>query len=209
MKLTIFGASGRTGIPLVRRALTAGHEVTALVRDPAKLPIKDDRLTVIQGDVTDPAAVERAIAGADAVISVLGPGPNTPKDIQTRAAHTIIAAMHKHGVRRLVSLTGAGVPAPQDRPKLVNRLFSLALALFAADALRDGEGLAAALRDSGLDWTLVRVPRLTDDPGTGNVRVGWVGVNTGTKIAREDVADWMLRVATNGSYVGQMPMISN
>ena len=117
--------------------------------------------------------------------------------------------MHKHGVRRLVSLTGAGVPAPQDRPKLVNRLFSLALALFAADALRDGEGLAAALRNSGLDWTLVRVPRLTDDPGTGNVRVGWVGVNTGTKIAREDVADWMLRVATNGSYVGQMPMISN
>jgi putative NADH-flavin reductase len=208
MKIAIFGASGRTGVPLVRQALDAGYEVTAFVRDRSKLPVQHERLTVVEGDVSDQAAVERAVSGADAVISALGPSKTSPKNMMETAAKTIITAMRKHGVTRLVSVTGAGVPAPQDQPKLVNHIFSFALGLLAADVLRDSKAHVSTIEGSGLEWVVVRVPRLTDDPPTGKIRVGWAGVNTGTTIGRADVASFMLKQVTDASHLRQMPMIS-
>jgi putative NADH-flavin reductase len=208
MKLTIFGATGRTGIPLVQQALAAGHSVTALARTPEKLPITHDQLTVVQGDATDPAAVERAVAGAEAVLSALGQTKGAPKDMQTVATRNIVAAMQQHGVRRLVSLTGAGVDAPQDQPKLINHLITFALKTLSGDVLRDAEGHAEVIRNSDLDWVIVRGPMLTEGPYTGQYRVGWVGVNTSARIARADVADFMLTQVTDDTYLRQAPMIS-
>lgn len=209
MRLTIFGASGRTGLPLVEQALAAGHEVTAFVRNPARLPIKHERLRVAQGDGADAAAVERAVQGADAVISALGPVKDAPSGVQTAATRHIVAAMRKHGVRRLVSLTGAGVATAEDRPKLVNRLIRLALVTLAGDVLRDGEGHAQVIQSSDLDWVIVRGPVLTDGPHTGSYRVGWVGVNTGSRISRRDLAQFMLTQVTDNTYLRKMPMVSN
>jgi putative NADH-flavin reductase len=208
MKLTIFGATGRTGIPLVQQALAAGHSVTALARTPEKLPITHDQLTVVQGDATDSAAVERAVAGAEAVLSALGQTKGAPKDMQTVATRNIVAAMQQHGVRRLVSLTGAGVDAPQDQPKLINHLITFALKTLSGDVLRDAEGHAEVIRNSDLDWVIVRGPMLTEGPYTGQYRVGWVGVNTSARIARADVADFMLTQVTDDTYLRQAPMIS-
>jgi putative NADH-flavin reductase len=208
MKLTIFGATGRTGIPLVQQALAAGHSVTALARTPEKLPITHDQLTVVQGDATDSAAVERAVAGAEAVLSALGQTKGAPKDMQTVATRNIVAAMQQHGVRRLVSLTGAGVDAPQDQPKLINHLITFALKTLSGDVLRDAEGHAEVIRNSDLDWVIVRGPMLTEGPYTGQYRVGWVGVNTSARIARADVADFMLKQVTDDTYLRQAPMIS-
>jgi len=159
MKLAIFGGSGRTGRPLVEQALAAGHSVTALVRDPAKLPISNERLTLIQGDALDPQAVERTIAGADAVLSALGQTKGSPKNMQTVATQNIVAAMQQHAVRRLVSLTGAGVRAPQDKPKLIDHIIRFALQTLSGDVLRDAEAHADVLRSGGLDWVLVRGPQ--------------------------------------------------
>jgi putative NADH-flavin reductase len=209
MKLTIFGATGRTGIPLVQQALAAGHSVTALARTPEKLSITHDQLTVVQGDATDPAAVERAVAGAEAVLSALGQTKGAPKDMQTVATRNIVAAMQQHGVRRLVSLTGAGVDAPQDQPKLINHLITFALKTLSGDVLRDAEGHAEVIRNSDLDWVIVRGPMLTEGPYTGQYRVGWVGVNTSARIARADVADFMLKQVTDDTYLRQAPMISD
>jgi len=209
MKLTIFGATGRTGIPLVQQALAAGHTVTAFVRTPEKLPITHDQLTVVQGDATVPAAVERAVAGADAVLSALGQTKGAPKDMQTVATRNIVAAMQQHGVRRLVSLTGAGVDAPQDQPKLINHLIKFALKTLSGDVLRDAENHAEVIRNSDLDWVIVRGPMLTEGPYTGQYRVGWVGVNTSARIARADVADFMLKQVTDDTYLRQAPMISD
>ncbi len=209
MKLTIFGATGRTGIPLVQQALAANHTVCAFVRTPGKLPITHDQLTIVQGDATDPTAVEQAIIGADAVLSALGHTQGTPKEMQTVATRNIVAAMQRHGVRRLVSLTGAGVAAPQDQPGLINHLISFALKTFAADVLRDAQGHAEVIRNSDLDWVIVRGPMLTEGPHTGQYRVGWVGVNTGTRIARANVADFMLKQVTDTTYLRQAPMISD
>lgn len=209
MKLAIFGATGRTGTPLVQQALAAGHEVIALVRTPSKLSIQHDKLTVIQGDAMNAVDIEKAVQGADAVLSVLGQSKDSPKDTQTVATKNIIAAMEKYGVKRLVSLTGAGVDAPEDRPKLSNHLIKFALKTLSGHVLQDGENHAALIRNSDLDWVLVRGPMLNEGPHTGAYRVGWVGVNTGARISRADVADFILKQASDTTYLRKAPMISD
>lgn len=208
MKLAIFGASGRTGRPLVEQALQAGHEVTAFVRDPARLPISDARLHIVQGDVMDAAAVERAIQGVDAVLSTLGHTKESPDNMQTVATENIVAAMKKHGVRRLISLTGAGVQDPQDEPKLIDRAIRGLLVLLQKNVLRDAEGHARVIQQSGLDWVIVRGPRLNEGPRTGIYRVGSIGKNSGTLVSRADLADFMLKQAADTTYLGQSPVVS-
>lgn len=152
--------------------------------------------------------MEKVVAGADAVLSALGHTKTSTGDVQTRGTTHIVAAMKKHGVRRLVSLTGAGVRDPGDRPKLVDRVFSGLLKLLQRDVLEDAERHAEVIKGSGLEWTIVRAPRLTGGPATGKYRVGAVGENSGTKVSRADVAGFMLHGLTDDSYVGQAPMVS-
>lgn len=209
MNITIFGASGRTGRLLVQAALDAGHSVTAFVRDPAKLPVQHMELKVVQGDTADAAAVARAVAGADAVISGLGPVKGSPKDLLVTAQRHITTAMQTAGVRRYVLLTGAGVRDPQDQPKLIDKVFGFLLRLTAADVLKDSEDGVRLVQATALDWIVVRGPRLTDGPKTGRYRVGYVGQNSGTQISRADLADFMLEQAVNESdWIRKMPMIS-
>lgn len=208
MKLTVFGASGRTGRPLVEQALEKGHQITAFVRDPAKLGIVHERLTIAPGDVKDYEAVGGAVAGADAVLSVIGHTKTSGKDVQTVGTKNIIAAMEKHGVRRLVSLTGAGVQDPKDEPKLFDKAIMGLLKLLQKDVLEDAEGHARAIEKSGLDWIIVRGPMFTEGNKKGEYRVGYVGKNSGSKISRADLADFMLRQAESNGYLGQKPMVS-
>jgi putative NADH-flavin reductase len=208
MKLVIFGATGRTGIPLVEQALAAGHEVVAFVRTPSKLTIQHPNLRVVQGDSTDGAAVSRAVQGADVVISALGHSKNSPRTMMADSARQIVAAMKQHGVQRVITLTGAGVGAPEDKPKPVNHVIKFLLKTLSPQVLADSEEHVRIIRESGLDWTVVRGPMLTEGAHTGNYRVGWVGVNTGARISRADVADFMLKVVSGGTYLRQMPMVS-
>ena len=107
MRLAIFGGTGKTGTHLVDQAIAAGHQVRMLARSPGKVWIRDEKLTVIQGDATDAAAVEKVIDGTDAVISTLGQTKTSPPDLLTEAASHMVAAMKNHDVRRIVTLTGA------------------------------------------------------------------------------------------------------
>jgi len=119
LKYDVFGASGGTGIEIVKQALEAGHFVTAFVRNPAKLNIQHVNLTVFQGNVIDVAAVEKAVARHEAVINVVGPTHPPVAGMMETAAKNILAGMNKAGIRRLVSTTDAGVRDPQDQPKLI------------------------------------------------------------------------------------------
>jgi putative NADH-flavin reductase len=208
MRLAIFGASGRTGRPLVEQALAAGHDVTALVRTPSSFPIKHERFHVVQGSVEDAAKVDEAVAGADAVLSVLGHSKTSNKDVLTVGTRNIINAMQKHGVKRLINLTGAGVRDPQDQPKLVDKVFGFALARLQPDLLRDSENQTKLIRGSDLDWTIVRGPRLTEGPRTGKYRVGYVGKDSGTQASRADIADFMLTQVTDNTYLRKLPVVS-
>jgi hypothetical protein len=124
------------------------------------------------------------------------------------AARNIVASMSKHGVRRLVSTTGAGVRAPQDKPKLIDHVFKALLSLTAGGALRDSEANVRIISASDLDWTIVRFPRLTDGPRLGQYRVGYVGRTSGIQISRADGADFVMRELTARQYVHQMPVVS-
>lgn len=210
MKIALFGASGRTGIPLVTQALAKGHEVVAFVRTPAKLTMQHAKLTVVQGDVADAAAVEQVFnAPIDAVVVALSPMKDSPPDMLARAADNIVGGMQRHGVRRLIWMTGAGVAAPEDRPKLINHLIRFALKTLAGEVLRQSEEAVRKVQASGLDWVVVRAPMLTDGPHSGTYRVGWVGVNTGPRLARADAADFMLTQLNDSTYLRQAPVVSN
>ena len=209
MKIAVFGATGRTGRHVVEQALARGDEIKALVRDPLKLGISDENLEVVQGDVLDSTKVAETVAGTDAVLIALGQTKTSPKDVQTRGTRNIVAAMKEHGVWRLVSLTGAGVRDPRDEPKLADKAITFLLKRLQPDVLKDAEGHAEVIRKSGLEWVLVRGPRLTDGPRTGEYRVGHVGKNSGTRASRADVAEFMLRQLEGDEYLGRMPMISS
>lgn len=212
MKLAVLGGTGQTGRPLLEQAVAAGHEVKALVRDPGKLPLSlsaHERLEVIQGDALDPLAVARTVEGTDAVLSVLGQTKGSPPDLVTRATENIIAAMKAHGVERVLTLTGAGVPDPKDKPKVVDRVFTFLLKRISGAVLEDGKQHAARLKASGLEWTVVRGPRLTNGPHTGRYRVGFVGKDSGVQISRADVADFMLKELQNPRFVHQMPVVTS
>lgn len=209
MTLTILGATGKTGVHLLARALDAGHHVRALVRDPTKVTRQDDRLTLIHGNVRDAAAVARAIEGSDAVLSALGPTRNAPDmDVSTGMAH-VLTAMEAHGVRRLVVVTGAGVRVKGDRPRAFDRLMGLALRLAAKHVLADSQRAVERVHASDRDWTVVRVPMLTDGPATGTLRVGMVGQGTGPRLARADLAAFLLEQVVDASHVRASPAVSN
>lgn len=210
MKMVIFGATGRTGIPLVQQALEAGHEVVAFVRSPDKMPVQHERLTLVQGDATNRVDVEAAIApDTDVVISVLAPTRGAPRDMLPTAASHILTTMKQRGLRRVIWMTGAGVSMPQDQPKLINHLIRFALKTLSGDVLAASEQAVQQVQQSGLDYVIVRAPMLTDGEGTGQYRVGWVGVNTGPRLARADAARFILAQAEQPTHTGQAPVISN
>lgn len=208
MKLVVFGAAGQVGQQLTQQALQAGHEVTAFVRNPARLTIQHPNLRIVQGDIRDAAAVDAAVVGQDALLLTVGHSKDTPRDTLRLAARNVLAAMNRHGVRRVVTLLGAGVHDERD-PASAGRAFMLTvMKLLQKDMLIDAQAHADAIRDSGVAWTIVRPPRLTNGPLTGQYRVGYMALGPGAQISRADVADFMLKQVTDKNYFGKAPMIS-
>jgi putative NADH-flavin reductase len=206
MKVTIFGANGRTGRPLVQQALQAGHEVTAFVRDPQKFEIAHDHLHKVKGDITDAQAVAGAIAGADAVISVIGPAPGTPETLMRTASANIVNGMKAAGVKRLIYMSGAGVKDPKDPPSFLGTMIVTVMKLTQGAMLADSEAGVRFVQASDLDWTIVRGPRLGDDPAKGNYITGYIQAGA-TPVSRADVADFILKEVVKREYVRESPII--
>jgi putative NADH-flavin reductase len=210
MKIAIFGATGKVGQHLVDQALERGDEVTAFVRDPSsKLTMqRHERLKVVQGDVQNPKDVEQAVIGTNALLSALGHTKTSSKNVLTEGIKNIVAAMNKHGVRRLVSLTGAGVRDPKDEPKLIDKIIGSLLKFVQRDLLEDAIGHARVIQESDLDWVIVRAPVLNEGEKKGEYRVGYVGKESGSRLSRADLADFMLKQTTDDTYLHQAPMVS-
>src|SRR5918997_3699977 len=209
MKIAIFGAAGKVGRHLLDQALERGDEVSVLVRDTSKLTIqRHEGLKVVEGDVLDPGAVDQAVVGTDAVVSALGHTKTSSKDVLTEGTKNIVAAMNKHGVRRLVCLTGAGVRDPKNEPKLVDRVIGSLLKLLQRDLLEDSIGQARVIQESGLDWVIVRAPVLNEGEKKGEYRIGYVGKKSGIRLSRADVAHFMLKQTTDDTYLHQSPVVS-
>ncbi len=209
MKLTIFGATGKTGKHLVEQALQQWHQVTAFTRSPEKLTMENPELSVVTGDVQDLDPVLEAVSGADAVISILGPTENKPTFAVSQGTKNILVAMQTHNVDRLIISAGAGVGDPQDEPKLVNRVINRILMLTARWVYEDMVQTVEAVRASDLDWTVVRVPMLVDGEPTGEIQEGYVGKGMGPRITRGDLAKYILDQLNREDQIQKSPAISN
>lgn len=196
MKLTVFGASGATGRCLVGQALDAGHEVAAVVRDPARLTIPArPRLGVITADVMDPASISPVVAGSDAVITAIGPHGTGPGTLRQDSTRSIIEAMGKTGTRRLLFVSGSVVTDQGDSPYLRYLLKPVVRRTFLRYVTADFLAAEAEIHASDLDWTIVRPPSLTDKPARGTYRVATDrNLPRCFSITRGDLAACMLSV---------------
>ena len=202
-RVLIVGATGGTGRQLLAQALKRGYAVTALVRTPGKLSVEDPHLTVVQGDVLDRSTVEKAVRGQDAVISALGHKRFfVPTRILSDGTRNIVSAMATHGVRRFVCETSLGIGDSVGRMGLYYSLFVIPciLPLYYRDKTRQERLIAA----SNLDWVIVRPAVLTNAKMRGTYRYGRrIGSFLWTaRIARGDVADFMLKQLADDSYLG-------
>ena len=187
MHVTVFGATGGTGRRVVEAARAAGHDVAVLVRDPAALGPIDPGVRIEQGDGRDAAAVARAVAGAEGVISAIGSHTLGRSTVITDCMRTIVAALPA-GTRLLaVSTVGAGGSGAQ-MPLPVRTVIGVVL----RNAIADHEGQERVLMASDLDWTIARCVGLTDDPPSGTVHEVVSGKVGGSRIARADVAQWLV-----------------
>jgi len=204
MKLTIFAATGGIGHQALEQAVAAGHDVTAVVRNPGKL---SRQVRVVKADLTtaDAEALAPAVDGADAVLSGLGPRSKAEYGVVTRGTRAITGAMQATGARRIVVVSAApvGTVASRGRPNppkhdpgdgffmrhLLNPMVKAAFGRLYTDLAQMEEDLA----NSGLDWTVVRPPRLTNKPLTGHYRTAYgQNIKRGLFISRADVAHLML-----------------
>jgi putative NADH-flavin reductase len=202
LRITVFGATGRTGHLLVGQALDAGHAVTAYARNPERLRIGHPNLSVLAGELDNDAAVLAAVQGADAVIEGVG--------AVSDGTRRIVAAMDDSGVRRLVAVSTCSVPDPQDLPDAKFKALVQFVRTAAPGPYREVRRAAEIVRASGLDWTLVRVAKLNDNDAAGQVKAGYYGHGAvGLSTTRTDMAAFLLDQAANLTYLHQAPAISS
>lgn len=205
MKMLVIGATGGTGRCVVDNALRAGHEVTAFARTPQKITMQHERLRVAQGDVLQADAVLRAMQGQQAVICALGPAAGAaPGTIISEGSRNIIYAMAQAGVHRLVFESGIMVGEGRGL-SAINR-FLLAIFRSLNRALYEDKVRAEKLvRERGLEWVIVRPPKLKHMPGRGSYRVGQaLNVNLPAGLAHADVADFMVKSAAADTHLLQL-----
>ncbi|MGW3199866.1 NAD(P)-dependent oxidoreductase [Streptomyces sp. NPDC001118] len=204
MNLTVFGATGGIGREIVRQALNAGHRVTAVVRDPARLDVTGDTLEVFRADLTDPEELRAAVRGRGAVLSGLGARSRKDAGVATRLTRTLLRAMEAEGVRRLLVVSAAPVgPAPEGDGPLDRAMRGVVSAVL-KDVYTDLRRMEAELARSSTDWTSVRPPRLQNKPLTGRYRTVVGGFpRKGRFIARADVAHAMLAMIDDEGTVKQ------
>jgi putative NADH-flavin reductase len=219
MKLAIIAATGGVGQHLLLQAVSAGHDVTAVVRNPARLPAAPREARIVTADLADPepAVLEAAITGTDAVISGLGPASNSGAGIATRGTRALAAALHTAGVKRLVVISAAPVgtvpsPSRPTPPKhdpgdgFFMRQFGARFARAAFGKIyADLAAMEDLLRHTDLDWTVIRPPKLTSKPFTGHYRTATgQNVRGGLSVPRPDVAHLMLAVLGRPETIGQV-----
>ena len=206
MKLVIFGATGKTGLEAVKQSLEKGHQVTAFVRDPTRMPVEHDGLTFVAGDIFDPESVAQTVQGQDAVICALGSSELKKTTVRSEGTANIIKAMKAHGVQRLLVVSAMGTGESWNSLSAVNKFF---YATLLKSSREDHEAQETAVKESDLDWTIIRPSGLTDEPRTGVYEVGENILATTSKIARADVADLILKELEGNAFVRKAVTITN
>ena len=208
MNLLVIGANRGIGLRLVELAIEEGHTVTALVRDPARMPVRHDQLKVIKGDIRDEATVTRAVKDQEAVCLTIGIHPTRkPVNVFSHGARNVIAAMTQSGPKLLVCVTGIGAGDSKNHGGFFyDKIFN---PLVLKTIYEDKDRQEALVRDASLEWVIVRPGFLTNGPLTGTYRAltDLAGVTAG-KISRADVAHFILTEIQTKQYLFKTPLLT-
>lgn len=207
MKISVFGANGLTGRTLVKQALAAGHEVVAVTRQPSAFPFSHDLLEVADADVHNEIATARAVEGTDAVLSALGvPFARKPINVYSDGVHKIAGAMALHGVKRIAVVSSTAVEPHHhaDGGFLLNRVMQpMVSRTIGKTTYTDMRAMEAILRESSLDWTIVRSAGLFDADNVSAYDVS-DGPLDGVFTSRADLADCLLTQVIDDQFVGKV-----
>jgi putative NADH-flavin reductase len=205
MKVAIFGSTGGTGRIMVGKALDRGWDVTAAARSPSALPWRQERLRVAEANVMRPESLDAVVEGQDAVITSVSVGSGLkegrkPTTLLSEGTRNVIAAMNKQGVGRLVCLSSSAV---EPDPALGILFGKLMRPLLFKEMYEDMSRMEHEVRQSGLEWVLVRPSTLTDEPAEGSYILGIDRIPKGWRIPREEVAEFTLDQLENERYLGR------
>lgn len=212
-RIAVFGSTGACGRRVVEVALEQGLEVVAYARRPSRLGPLADRVEVVEGELADADRIADALTGVDAVFSLLGPTTLSPgrRPLSDGMCH-ILDGMQAHGIVRILAIATPSVPAPGDKPHLMLSPIGSFVRTFGSTAFDEFRGMADRLRRSDADWTLVRIPFLTNAPPVDDLdrlRAGLLDRRTGWKLSRNNLARWMVHEAEARDWVRGAPVLSD
>jgi len=208
MKICIFGADGRTGVEVLQYARNKGYEIVAFVYNENSLKFTNDDIEIIKGDVLDYEQVLRACSGVDAVVSALGHIKGSDPLMQTKGITNIVRAMKENNTRRIISLTGTGVRVPEDAPSFIDRILNFTIKIIDPERIKDGIAHAKVLQDSDLDWTIVRVLKLSNSPKINQKYRLTTGGPAELHTSRKKVAQVLVDLIEDKNYIRKMPVVS-
>jgi putative NADH-flavin reductase len=213
VKVTVFGATGAIGSLTVDELLDRGHEVTAYARNASKIPARwGERVRVVIGDISDAAAIDSAVAGADVVVSALGPNLDrkaTGLPLVEGTGH-LLESMKRHGVNRYIGHATPSVLDPREKPTLQTRLIGFMGRTLLPRAYKELLGMIELITNSGVNWTIVRFTAPKDTPKTSKLRVGFYGIDKiGFPVSRADIAAFTAAQVDDDTYANAAPAISN
>jgi putative NADH-flavin reductase len=212
MKIALFGGTAPTGRHIIEEALRQGYKLSVYTRDAGKLSAFGSKIEVVVGDLNNREAIKACVAGADAVISALGPNSQKAREKQAimRGVGTIISVMEELNVRRLIQISTASYRDPKDGFDFKSQALVTLFKLIAHNAYDDIKATAQLVSNSHLDWTLVRIPFLNDGPATGPVDIGWYGkTKLGMKLSRGNLAKFLVDQVAAKEYVRAAPGIAD
>lgn len=211
MKVTVFGGTGTAGLLTIDQVLKKGYHVTAYARTPSKVTFKHPNLTVVKGELTEFDKISEVIKGADAVISVLGPTGVSKDTVIANGMKNIIKAMQENNVQRLVAAVSSSYRDPKDKFQFWIDFGVWVLRTIAKPILIDIETTGKVVAECNLDWTMIRLPKLSNQRPKGKFNVGYTG-NGKVKnffLSRTDLASFLAQQLNDLTYWRQAPVVSN
>ncbi|MCF6418511.1 MAG: NAD(P)H-binding protein [Furfurilactobacillus sp.] len=211
MKVIIFGATGGIGKYALKHSLQKGYTVTAYVRNPDKVQIKDSNLTIVQGEITDNKSMKTAMQGQDAVIWCIGiPLKRKYETMASLESHKILlTAMREYGVKRLIDWGTPSVPFKKDKKSFITVVPGILAGIGLTTAKKEMIEIGKLVQESNLNWTIVRFMAPKNASYTNNVKVGFGDTKMNFAISREDIGAFMVEQLESKKYINSMPIIGS
>lgn len=208
MKICIFGADGRTGVEVVNYAKKQGFEVLAFVYSESSNKYFPKDIEIKRGDVMDYNSVFEAVKKCEAVISVIGHIKGSDPLMQTKGMKNIVKDMQDSGVKRLLSLTGTGARVENDNPSCIDKVLNFLVKIVDPERIKDGVEHVKVIRNSGLDWTVVRVLKLSKKDTEVDGYKLTSGGPAELQTSRKKVAEVLVDLIDDKNFIGKLPVIS-